>query len=175
MSVGYNVGARYEIIGRIPKGTHIAGYVLKDKTLNTMHTMDKGIVEQLALNKQIYNCTGQIYNNIVNIKGINCKLSKMPRFDWYGNRVCDVKIDTRQEEADLKLVGKVTTGRTVSDYIVAPISEPSKQMKIPKDMVVQLVQDGRIINAKCQFNGGEVMLRGINGTNLAQLQAYQDA
>jgi hypothetical protein len=169
----YNVGAQYEIIGRIPKGTTIIAYVLKDKFTGKSHPVEKAIVEQLALNKQIYNCSAQIYGNIVNLKGINCKLNQLPRYDLSGNIVNDESKQKKRVIADLQLVGKIQNGRVISDYVVVSISEPDKLMKLPRDTVLKLAQDGRIINAKSQMNGSEIMLRGTAGFNLSQLRTYQ--
>lgn len=168
-----NIGARYEIIGRIPQGTAIVGYMLRDKMTNTVGQMEKAMVEQLALNKQIYNCTAQIYGNIVNLKGINCKLSQLPKYDMNGNLIVDDNKQKRKVVADLKLIGKIQHGRTISNYIVISINEPDKKLKIPRDMVIKLAQEGRIVNAKSQMNGDEAMLRGVSGVNLAQLTTYQ--
>lgn len=169
----YNVGAKYEIIGRITKGTTVSAYILKDKTNNKLFKMDKGIVEQLALQKQIYNCNAQTYKNIVNLKGINCKISQLPKYDENGNRIVDEVKVKKRSIADLQLVGKVPCGRGISDYIVVEISDPSKKMKLPRDLVIQLAQEGRIINAKSQMNGTEVILRGVAGEKLNNLNVYQ--
>lgn len=167
----YNIGARYEIIGRVTSGTAVVAYTLRDKISGLICQMEKGIVEQLALNKQIYNCNAQLYGNIVNLKGINCKLSQLPKFDNKGNAIDENK-NKRKNTADLKLVGKVPCGRLISDYIVISVYEPDKTMKIPRETVIKLAQEGRIINAKSQMNGEEAMLRGTAGVNLAQLKTY---
>lgn len=172
MNTYYNVGAGYEIIGRVLQGTTVIAYILQNKANGTIGTMEKGIVEQLALNKQIYNCTAQIYNGIVNLKGINCKLSKLPKYDMNCNRVEDTSNQKKKLRADLKLVGKVQSGRVISDYIVSSIYEPNKLMKLPRDTVIKLAQEGRLVNAKSQMNGNEAMLRGVAGVNLAQLKTF---
>lgn len=169
----YNIGAKYEIIGRIQHGTQVIAYKIKNRTDESECLFDKAIVEELALNKQIYNCKAQVYNNLVNLKGINCKLNKLPRYNEDGAPIIEDDYNTKKKvEADLTLIGKVQSGRTVSDYVLAPISDFSKKMKVPKDLVIQLAQDGRIINAKVQMNNGKPILRGTNGVSLAQLALY---
>ena len=76
----YNFGAKYSIIGRILNRTTVEYYVLQDRSNNSTLKMKKGVVEQLALSKQIYNCNAQVYKDIVNMKGINFKLSQLPRY-----------------------------------------------------------------------------------------------
>lgn len=169
----YNIGARYEIIGRVTERTSVIAYIIKDNhSGGNIYPMEKSMVEQLALNKQIYNCTGQIYGNIINLKGINCKLNQLPRYDRLGNKVIDENKGKRKVTADLELVGKVQKGRVITDYILISLTNPDKPFKLPRDMVLKLAQEGRVVNAKSQKNGEEIMLRGVEGFNLAQLKTY---
>lgn len=168
----YNIGAKYEIIGRVQHGTQVVAYKIKDRTDESESLINKAIVEELALNKQIYNCKAQVYNNIVNLKGISCKLNQLPRYNEDGTPIEEDNTVKKKVEADLTLIGKVQSGRIVSDYVLAPISDFSKKMKVPKDLVLQLAQDGRIINAKVQMNNGKPILRGTNGISLTQLALY---
>lgn len=174
MNISYNIGARYDIIGRVPNGTSIIGYVLRDKVTSEIGILSKDVVEQLALNKQIYNCTAQVYSGIVNLKGINCKLSQLPKYDQQGNLILNKAVQKKKIKADMKLVGKVQSGKTVKSYVVAYITNPNNVMKIPRDAVLKLVKDGRIANAKYQMNGDQVMLRGVKGENLSKLRVYSE-
>lgn len=173
MSKYFNIGAKYEIVGRVTKGTSVSDYIVKDKTNGKVIKLEKGIVEQLALQKQIYNCKAQTYNNLVNLKGINCKISQLPKYDEKGNKIVEVAKNKKKSIADLQLIGRVQCGRGISDYIVIPINEPSKKMKLPRDLVIQLAQEGRLINAKSQMNGTEIILRGVAGERLSNLSTYQ--
>ena len=172
MAAGYNVGAKYEIVGRIQHGTSVMAYMVKDRVENSTSIIEKGIVEQLALNKQIYNCNAQLYGNIVNMKGVNCKLNQLPKYTETGDLVPEEEKPKKKAPADLKLIGKVQTGRTITDYVVVALKNTSKKMKVPKETVLQLAQEGRILNAKVQMNNGELMLRGNYGVNLSQLTTY---
>lgn len=173
MGASYNIGARYEIIGRITQGTTVVAYMINDRTNNSKSKLEKCIIEQLALNKQIYNCTAQVYENIVNLKGINCKLSKLPKYTEDGKIIEDVDKPKKKVVPDLKIVGKVQSGRSIVAYVIAPLNDSSKLMKLSKDNVLQLAQDGRLSNAKVQMNNGDIMLRGASGFNLSQLVAYR--
>lgn len=172
MAAGYNVGAKYEIVGRIQHGTSVMAYMVKDRVENSTSIIEKGIVEQLALNKQIYNCNAQLYGNIVNMKGVNCKLNQLPKYTETGDLVPEEEKPKKKAPADLKLIGKAQTGRTITDYVVVALKDTSKKMKVPKETVLQLAQEGRILNAKVQMNNGELMLRGNYGVNLSQLTTY---
>lgn len=171
----YNVGAIYEIIGRVVNKTSVTAYILKDRRNNQTQAIEKSIVEQLALNKQIYNCTGQIYNNIVNLKGINCKLSKLPKYDTHGNKIPECEtITPTKKMGDLKLIGKIQNGRVVKAYVVCAVNDESKQKIISREQILNLARTGRIINAKSQRNGTEILLRGNNGFSLSQLKVYNE-
>lgn len=172
MAAGYNVGAKYEIVGRIQHGTSVMAYMVKDRVENSTSIIEKGIVEQLALNKQIYNCNAQLYGNIVNMKGVNCKLNQLPKYTETGDLVPEEEKPKKKAPADLKLIGKVQNGRTITDYVVVALKDTSKKMKVPKETVLQLAQEGRILNAKVQMNNGELMLRGNYEVNLSQLTTY---
>lgn len=172
MAVYYNVGAIYEIVGRITDKTSVHSYVLIDKTTKSSVIMEKDIVEQLALNKQIYNCNAQVYNNTVNLKGIKCKLSELPRYNLDGT-LCDIiKQEANINEKNLKLIGKVQEGRNITDYIIIYIDNPDVTFKLDKQTVINLAKDGRIVNARAQMNCGEAMLRGVPGQKLSSLKTY---
>lgn len=127
MAAGYNVGAKYEIVGRIQHGTSVMAYMIKDRVENSTSIIEKGIVEQLALNKQIYNCNAQLYGNIVNMKGVNCKLNQLPKYTENGDLVPEEEKPKKKAPADLKLIGKVQTGRVITDYVVAALKDTSKK------------------------------------------------
>lgn len=167
-----NIGARYKIIGRITNGTSVIAYVVEDALNKTVYPLEKGVIEQLALNKQIYNCTAQVYGNIVNLRGIDCKLNQMPRYDENLKPIVNKKVPKRVS-ADLKIVGKMQKGRVIEYYVLESLTEPNKpKFKMSRDNVITLAKQGRIINAKCQNNKNETMLRGAPGYNLTKLKNY---
>jgi len=169
----YNVGARYKIIGRITDKTSVTSYVLKDLLTNEIGNIDKGTVEQMALNKQIYNCNAQVYKELVNLKGINCKISKLPRYDEEGYIIEEDIKPKKKVEPDLELVAKVQKGRLIHEYILVNIRDPNTYIKKSKTETLQLAQDGRIINAKSQMDRGEAILRGAKGFSISQLKTFQ--
>jgi len=174
MQYHLNVGAQYEIVGRIQDGVKVTHYVIKDRTDASVRKMEKSIVEQLALNKQIYNCQAQIYEDLVNLKGINCKISQLQKYDNDLNPIEETEKQKKKKvPRDLRLVGKVQSGKFISDYIVVNINEPETRVKIPKDTVLQLAQEGRIINAKVQYNNGTLILRGTEREPLSSLTQYR--
>lgn len=170
----YNTGAQYEIIGRIPNGTYIVGYVLNNRVTGEKSMVQKDIVEQLALNKNIYNASAQLYDNVVNMKGINCKLSQLPKYKVNGEVIKD-KDFNKNFQPFLKIVGKVQRARQICAYIVEFKDKNNRisRKRIDKDEVIKLAQAGYIINAKVQYNSGELMLRGVN-EDLTLLKRYKE-
>lgn len=169
----YNVGAVYEIIGRVVNGTYVSAYILRDRRNQQIQPINKSIVEQLALNKQIYNCQAQVYDKIVNLKGINCKLSKLPKYDNNGNIIEEKKNDSQaKKKADLQIIGKVLDGRRVKSYVICSIADKSKKITLSRTDTLKLVDSGRVLNAKVQRNAGSIVLRGDNGFSLTDIQVY---
>ena len=68
------------MIARVMNKTTVVAYVLRDRNNGEYITLDKNTVDNLALNKEIYNCYAQVYQGSCNLKGINCQISKLPKF-----------------------------------------------------------------------------------------------
>lgn len=176
MGANYNVCAKYEIIGRIKSGATVVAYMINDRTTNKQCKFERPVVEQLALNKQIYNCTAQVYANAVIMKGINCQLNKLPNYNPDGTIIKkEEDIKKKKEPPNLELIGKIQDGRSISDYIVINIADRDSIMKISKEQVIQLAIDDRFINAKAQKNNDQYILRGKNGFNIHRLALYKNA
>lgn len=171
----YNMLAQYEIIGRVPNGTSIVGYVIRNRMNGEVNIIQKGIVEQLALCKNIYNANAQIYNNVVNLKGINCKLSQLPKYSANGTIIDDSETKKYQIEPFLRIVGRVQRARAICGYIIEYVDKDNRitRKRLDKDKVLELARAGYIINAKAQLNNGELMLRGID-EDLGNLKTFKD-
>lgn len=169
----FNIGAKYDIIGRVINGREVVAYIVKDKLTESEQVLEKGILEQLALNKQIYNCAAQLYNNTVVLKGINCKISQLPK---YSSDDLSLIIDEPKElvQPSWRLVGKVQHGRRVTAYMLVSLLDSKTLIKLSKEEVLNLAKDGHIANAKVQRNGKSLMLRGTPGNDISQLRLFQE-
>lgn len=170
-----NMLAQYEIIGRVPNGTSIAGYVVKNRMTGEVTMLQKGIVEQLALCKNIYNASAQIYNNVVNLKGLGCKLSQLPKYSANGELITTVNTKKYQVEPFLRIIGRVQKYREICGYIIEyrDSNDNLIRRKFTKEKVLELARKGYIINAKAQLNNGELMLRGI-AEDLGALKTFKE-
>lgn len=168
----YNISAQYEIIGRVLDSKSVIGYVLLSRIDGAKMICTRGTVEQLALDKNIYNATAQIYNNNVLIKGINCKLNQLPNYSTDGVKIVNKEVKNIPK---IKLIGRIQTSRTTSSYIVEYESaEGVKRRTFTKQEILELARRGLVVNAKAQLNNGELMLRGIN-EDLGSLKTYRDS
>lgn len=174
MEYQYNTSSKYEIIGRILDGTVVKFYVFKDRETNSILKIEKAKAEQMALNKEIYNCRAQNYQNIVNMKGINCKISQMQKYNDDLTPVIETEKQLKKKVVkDLKLIGKILSGKQISDYVVININEPNVLLKVSKENVLLLAKEGRVINAKVQYYNGVLMLRGTDVEPLSALKQYR--
>lgn len=169
----FNTNGRLQVIGRITQKTYVYAYVCVDRQTGKRFVVDKKKFEELALNKQVYNCTAQLYNGIVNLKGIECKLNQLPRYTDDGLGVIEKEEQKQKVVPDLVIVGKIQKGKAVLYYVVSKLNDNSQKIKIARQQVMELARAGRIVNAKCQTNGNSELLRGSNGCNLTEIATYQ--
>lgn len=81
-----NIGANLAVIARIMDGTKVCGYIVVDRRGNK-RPIKKEVFEQMALNGDIVNCSGQIYKNHVNLRGIGKKLTELPAYNRKAIRI----------------------------------------------------------------------------------------
>lgn len=84
---GLNYTADYKVIGRLKDGRNVTGYLITPVYGGKPKVITKGAFEQLAVNKCIMNCSAQIYNGGVNLRGIGIKLIELPEYKRNGNKV----------------------------------------------------------------------------------------
>lgn len=76
----YRITGTKKVVARVMDGTKVLGYVTIDRN-KKLQTVNKRVFEQLALNGDIVNCTGQVYGNTINLRGIGMKLSELPKYN----------------------------------------------------------------------------------------------
>ena len=69
MKVNNNWEAQYKVEERVMCGVSVVGFIVVDR---------KEAFEKLALDNKIFNCSANIYNNRVNLRGIGIKLKDLP-------------------------------------------------------------------------------------------------
>lgn len=80
MRVRKNENAKYEVVCRYTHGVNVLGYGLIDKDGKPMKVR-KEVFEEMALDNMIYNCSANIYNDRVNLRGIGMKLKDLKTYN----------------------------------------------------------------------------------------------
>ena len=165
--------AKYELLGRVPEGKHIVAYVVKSRITGKTEVVDKQTLEELVINKDVYDVTCQIYNGKVNLRSQNFKLTELPLYDIMGNRI-ERKVKKGDVIPFLTITGKIIDNKRIIGYVVENTKLPEKErerVKLSKEKVIEVIKLGYITNAKTQLCNGETIIRGY-GSDLSNLPAY---
>lgn len=156
-----------KIITRYMDGVKVIGYGLIDN-LGNHHVMAKDTVEQIALTKQIVNCTAQRYRDTIVMKGINCKLIDLPVIEVSSGKIRGEDDNNKKKimKNQITLIGRITKGKTTVGYVVKTTNGEEK--KLSRNKVLVLARQGKISNARAQLYGERLILRGV-GFELTQL------
>lgn len=153
----------YCIIGRYMDGVRVIGYEMESVD-GQRDRMTKRQVEELALNKQVINCTAQKYINpktneeTIVLKGVGCKLSSLPYISLNKNKG---KVDKRG-----LIIERIVDGKNTLGYVVELHSGEVKN--ITREQTMMLARKGSLKNARAQMSRGELLLRGVK-CDLAKL------
>lgn len=156
----------YTIVGRYMDGKEVVAYHLtSDSGKSGRYTREQVIY--LVGRGQILNCTGQIYQDKLLLRGKGIELNDLPvmqedgRFKA-GNNIGHVRRNTSAVDAmeQVVIVSTIKDGNAVVGYIV---KNAGGQMKsIARNNLIQLAKEGKIGNARVQMYQGRELLRGVN-------------
>ena len=157
---------QYQIVGRYMDGTEVTGYHLQsmDTGKSGKYTREQTIY--LVGRGQVTNCSGQIYQDKVLLRGVGISLESLPVKQENGDitRTEGVgKIRKGASAADvmtqLMIVKLVVSGTNVVGYVLRNAAGQEKAM--PRNVVLELAKQNKLGNARLQdYNG--LSLRGIN-------------
>lgn len=167
----------YAIIGRYMNGKEVTGYQLQDESGKSKR-YTKEQVYFLVGKGAVTNCSGQIYEDKVILKGKGINLNDLPIADEKSGSI-------KNTEA----VGKVRKGKTSTDVmnqciIVGRLEANSRTVgytvknaggatrKLKREDVLTLAKNGGIGNARVQMYKGKPLLRGV-GINLNDLPSEE--
>lgn len=163
----------YQIVGRYMNGKEITGYHLHSMETGKSKRFTKEQVCFLVGRGQVTNCTGQIYNDKVLLRGNGMSLDDLPVQYEDGtsrnmDRVGKVRANTDAASAmtQFLIVGTIKSGRNTVGYVIQNAGCGIKRIK--RQQVIELAQAGKIGNARVQTYQGKVLLRGV-GCNLDEL------
>ncbi len=160
----------YIITGRCLEGVRVKGYVVKHIETGECKVISKADTEYLAQSKQIINCTGQVYEGKVVLKGTKCKLVDLPNYDLQGKLIQKDKSADNKNVPLLSIKARIVDGKNTIGYVIygLTMSGESMEKKIERDKVLVLAREGKISNARVQMFNNKPLLRGVK-CELAQL------
>jgi len=167
----------YQIVGRYMNGSEVTGYHLHSMETGKAGRFSREQVAFLVGKGQVTNCTGQIYQDKLILRGTNGSLDDLPvqqedgRFKG-SETIGHVRKNTSAADAmtQFMIVGVLRDKKNVVGYIVQNAGGATKKLR--KSDVIKLAKKGGIGNARVQMNNGQELLRGYN-CNLADLPSEQ--
>ena len=159
------------VIGRCMDGVKVVGYVAMDNSTKDKIYFNKEQFQNLVIHKKVLNCTGQVYEDKIVIKGVNCQLARLQRYDLNGNKINN--INTEDKTNKLEIIGKITDSKEVIGYRIMYISNGQiKHKDLRRQTVLDLAKDKKIKNARVQMSNNRILLRGVN-CDLSKLPSIQ--
>lgn len=164
---------QYQIVGRYMDGKEVTGYHLQSIETGKSGRYTKEQVIYLVGRDQVTNCTGQIYQDKVLLRGNGMSFEDLPIQQENGtlkNTESIGKVRRGTEAADamnqFMIIGTVKDGRNTVGYIVRNAGNGTNRVR--RDQVIELATAGKIGNARVQTYNGKLLLRGV-GCNLDEL------
>lgn len=163
----------YQIVGRYMDGKEVTGYHLQSMETGKAGRFTREQVCYLVGRDQITNCSGQIYQDKVLLRGVGMSLDDLPVKQENGglsrtNNIGKVRKNTTTEDAmtQFTVVASIVNGRNVVGYVISNAGGGRKN--ISRSMMIELAQKGRIGNVRFQTSNDKKILRGV-GVNLSEL------
>ena len=167
----------YQIVGRYMDGPEVVAYHLQCLEQDKSGRYTKDQVYYLVGREQVTNCTGQIYQDKVLLKGKGINLSDLPIIGEDGSlkntdAIGKVRKGTSAVDAvnQFMIVKVIKQGRYAVEYIIQNAGGGTKRVSRPQ--LIEAARAGKIGNARVQTYNGEDVLRGV-GINLDELPYEQ--
>lgn len=164
------VKTMYSIIGRYTEnGVDIVAYELQNDKDMTHRKFSREAVCYLIGKGAITNATGQIYKNSVYIRAQGTNFQDMKPIQ-IGDRdkKATRKLTNDQVLAQYAIVKKILDKNKVVGYMLQ--NRGGIQTPCGRQKVIQLANEGKIINAYTNAYNGNLLLRG-KGINLNELES----
>lgn len=164
----------YQIVGRYMEGKEVVAYHLQSLEREKDGRYTREQVCYLVGRGQVTNCSGQLYQDKVILRGVGGSLEDLPvvqegtgeitRTDGVGK--IRRGATPQQVMTQFMLVGSIVKGKNTVGYVIANAAGETK--KLNRDIVLKLAADGRLGNARVQNYKDKILLRGVN-CNLNEL------
>lgn len=157
----------YQIVGRYMDGKEVTGYHLHSLETGKNGRFTREQVAFLVGKGQVTNCSGQVYQDKLLLRGVGMSLDDLPVKQEDGSlsrtgSIGKVRRGTSTADAmtQVMIVGTIKNGRETVGYVVKNSGGATR--KLSKEDVYKLAANGRIGNARIQNCNGKAMLRGID-------------
>jgi hypothetical protein len=164
----------YQIVGRYMNGAEVTGYHLQsmDSGKNGRYTREQ--VVYLVGRDQVTNCSGQIYQDKVLLRGVGVSLEDLPVVQESSGEITRTEnigrvkkgTDAASALTQFTIVGTIVSGRNTIGYTIANAGGATRD--ISKAQVIELIGAKKIGNARTQTYKGETLIRGV-GCDISEL------
>lgn len=163
----------YQIVGRYMDGKEVTGYHLQSMESGKAGRYTREQVAYLVGRGQVTNCSAQIYQDKLLLRGVGMSLDDLPVQQENGglsrtDNIGKVRKGTSAADAmtQFMLAGTIVNGRNTVGYVIKNSAGQTKN--INRATLIELARGGRIGNARVQESNGKLILRGV-GVNLNEL------
>lgn len=163
----------YQIVGRYMDGKEVVAYHMVSPETGKSQKFTKEQTYFLVGKGSVTNCSGQIYQDKVLLRGIGCDLNSLPVQDVSGQmqRTSSVGHIRRGDTAEdvmskMNAVKAIVQGRNTVGYILQ--NNGGGTLKVSRQKMFELAKAGKLGNVRCQESNGKLILRGV-GIKLSQL------
>lgn len=164
---------QYQIVGRYMDGKEVTAYHLQSLDSGKAGRYSREQTAYLVGRGQVTNCSGQIYQDKLLLRGVDCSLDDLPVQQENGelrrkDNIGHVRKGTSGGEAmeQTLVIGRIAQGRNIVGYIIK--NAGNGKMAVDRVKFLELARSGRIGNARVQMYQGKPIIKGVN-CNLQQL------
>ncbi len=163
----------YTIVGRYMNGREVSGYHIVGGLEQSGRRITRELLIHLVSRGKIDNCTIQVYNNDIILRGKGISLNDLPIFDEKAGELRntgnlgEVKTKTSTDKLEqVMITARIMINNKCVGYEVTNVGGVTK--RISRRDVLTLAGDKRIGNARTQQYNGKTLIRGV-GVELNQL------
>ena len=154
----------YQIVGRQMAGKEATGYYIQSSEDGREKLLTREQIIYLVGRGQITNCTGQIYQDKVLLRGEGISLESLPVIGDNGEMRNLSRVPKGKTAQDLvnmiQITARIRDGRRAIGYMVKNYG--GQEAKWSRNKVLEFAQNNKIVNAKAQTHNGKIILKGHN-------------
>lgn len=157
----------YQIVGRYMNGKEVTAYHLLSLETGKAGKFTKEQVAFLVGRDQVTNCSGQIYQDKVLLRGVGMSLEDLPVQYENGDLAKTANIghirrgtSTADAMTQVLLAGVIVDGRSAVGYVIQ--NSGGGQTKVSREQLLSMARAGKVGNARVQMYQGKPILKGVN-------------